>query len=153
MSYIKYPETVEFYKKRNTLQVKLKKPVADEAGKIADKGDGCVFFEVANAIPGDQDGRIDWSSKIVMKIGVNDLAKLLTYKGQPDEECKLFHKTQAGSSTLSLKAGQTPGTYSFNISKVTGDQKSFVNVYLNSEDMTILTTVLRAAVPTILGWN
>jgi hypothetical protein len=153
MSYIKYPETVEFYKKRNTLQVKLKKPVADDAGKIADRGEGCLFFEVANAIPGDADGRIDWNTKIVMKIGMNDIAKLLAFKAQEGEECKLFHKTAAGSSTLSLKLGTNPGTYSFNIGKVVGDQKSYVNVYLSAEDMTVLRELLRAALPTILGWN
>ena len=152
MSYIKFPETVEFYKKRNTLQMKIKKPVADESGKIADRGDGCLFFEAANAIAGDPDGRIDWGTKIVMKIGVNDIAKILAYKGAEGEECKLFHKTQAGSSTLNLKPG-TQGTHSLTISKVAGEQKSFVNVYLNGEDMIIMATLLRASLPTILGWN
>jgi hypothetical protein len=152
MSDIKFPETVEFYKKRNTLQMKMKKPVADERGGIADKQNGCLFFEAANAIAGDAEGRIDWNTKIVMKIGVNDIAKILAYKGAEGEEAKLFHKTAAGSSTLILKPG-SQGTHSLTISKVAGETKSFVNVYLNTEDMIIMTTLLRAALPTILAWN
>lgn len=152
MSYIKFPESVEFYKKRNTLQMKMKKPVADDRGGIVEKQNGCLFFEAANAIAGDPDGKIDWNTKIVMKIGVNDIAKILAYKGAEGEECKLFHKTATGSSTLNLKPGNQ-GTHSLSISKVVGDQKSFVNLFLNTEDMIIMTTLLRASLPTILGWN
>lgn len=151
MSYIKFPETVEFYKKRNTLQLKMKKPKVDESGKITDSG--CLFFEAANAIPNDPDGRIDWNTKIIMKIGVNDIAKLLAFIPKEGEECKLFHKTAAGSSSLSLKLGTNPGTYSVNIGKTTGEQKSYVNVYLDSADMTVFRELLRASLPTILGWN
>lgn len=154
MSTIKFPEPVKFYKKKAELQVKLKKPeVAD--GKITN--DGCVFFEMANAIPNDPDGRIDWGTKIIMKIGLNDIAQLLTFMKNKEKPVTLFHKTQAGSSTFEIKKGQPDpkgnDTFGVRISKKTGEQSSQSVLYLAEQDITILEEVLKSAVPTMLGWN
>lgn len=151
MNTIKYAETVKFYKKTAELQVKLLKPEADESGKITKEG--CLFFEMAQAIPGDTEGRIDWKNKIIMKIGINDLGALLNGIRYELPEVKLFHKTASGTSTFTLAKGQNPGTYGVSLYKVAGEQKLQARMYLNSADLIVLEKVLEAGLPVILGWS
>lgn len=149
---IKYAETVKFHKKQAELQVKLSKPEADESGKITRSG--AVFFEIAKALPGtESDPKMDWANKIIMKIGVNDIGVLLDCYQSGLPEAKLFHQTEQGaSSSLLTKAGKD-GSYSVGISKKNGDKSLQVGLYLSASDLVILTTMLRAALPTILGWS
>ncbi|MDD3412571.1 MAG: hypothetical protein PHY47_01080 [Lachnospiraceae bacterium] len=149
MSVIKYPEAVKFYKKKSELQVKLAKPEADEAGRIVKKG--CVFFEIANAIPGSEEGRIDWSNKIIMKIGTNDIASILHGLRTRAPEIKLFHSNDAGSTTCTIKPGNE-GSFGLQIFKTAGAEKKNASLYLSGPDMVVLSSLLDAALPVTLGW-
>ena len=149
---IKYAETVKFHKKQAELQVKLAKPEVDAEGRITRKG--AVFFEIAKALPGsDAEPKMDWSNKIIMKIGVNDIAVILDTYERRLPETNLFHKTEAGTTTCKIKAGNED-SYSIGISKKIGDQAPLqAGLYLSAPDMTVLILMLRSALPTILGWS
>jgi hypothetical protein len=149
MSYIKYPEAVKFYKKKSELQVKLAKPETDEAGKTVKKG--AVFFEIANAIPGSEEGRIDWSNKIIMKIGTNDIAQILHGLRTRAAEIKLFHQNDTGSTTCIIKPGNE-GSFGLQIFKTVGNDKKNSQLYLSGPDMVVLSSLLDAALPVTLGW-
>jgi hypothetical protein len=153
MSFVKYPESVSFYKKSAELQVKLKKPEADAEGRIVKGKDGCLFFEAARAIPGDAEGRIDWPSKIIMKIGVNDVGQLVAFLSGRTSECKLFHKNASGASTnLELSAGEK-GSVGVRISKKAADATvTSAQLYLSGPDSIILEELLKASLPIILGY-
>ena len=152
MSTIKFSETVSFYKKTAELQVKLKKPEADDFGKIIKGKEGCMFFEAARAIPNDPDGRIDWSNKIIMKIGVNDIGQMLAFLTGRVETCKLFHKNASGAaSTLEMSAGEK-GSVGLRIAKKIGDTVTSAQLYLSCPDSIILEELLKAALPLTLGY-
>lgn len=153
MSTVKYPETVSFYKKSAELQVKLKKPEADPDGRIVKGKDGCLFFEAARAIPGDPDGRIDWPSKIIMKIGVNDIGQLVAFLSGRTNECKLFHKNATGASTnLELSAGEK-GSVGVRIFKKAADgATTSAQLYLSGPDTIVLEEILKASLPLVLGY-
>jgi hypothetical protein len=153
MSFIKYPESVSFYKKTAELQVKLKKPEADADGRIIKGKEGCMFFEAAKAIPGDPDGRIDWNSKIVMKIGVNDIGQMAAFLSGKTDSCKLFHKNSTGaSSTLELSGG-TEGSVGFNISRKEADNTlKNAKLFLSGPDSIVLEELLKASLPIVLGY-
>lgn len=153
MNQVKYPEKISFYKKNMAnLQVNLKKPEADDSGKIVPGREGCVFFEMAAAIKGDAEGRIDWKNKVVMKIGVNDIGQILAFLNGKASECKLFHKSKSGSSTCEMSPGQN-GSLAVKIGKKNEDTQAFASMYLSPADIVILRTVLTAGLPLMLGWN
>lgn len=147
---IKYPETVKFYKKNAELQLKIAKPEGDERGGVGKKG--AVFLEIAKAIPGDENGRIDWQNKIVMKIGTNDIGNIVYGLKTRSPEIKIFHQNQAGSSACSVKPGQN-GSYQVSVFKNAGDQKSNASLYLSGPDMVVFSNLLQAALPVTLGWS
>lgn len=154
MSHIKFPESVSFYKKTAELQVKMKKPEADADGRIVKGKDGCMFFEMGKAIPGDANGRIDWNNKIVMKIGVNDIGQLLAFLSGKTDVCKLFHKNANGaSSTCELSAGEK-GSVGVRISKKVDENAQAISaqLYLSGPDSIILEELLKASLPVILGY-
>jgi hypothetical protein len=152
MSTAKYPETVSFYKKTAELQVKLKKPEIDDNGRIIKGKEGCMFFEAARGIPNDPEGRIDWDSKIIMKIGVNDIGQLVAFLSGKSEECKLFHKNASGASTtLEMKPGEK-GSVGVRISKKVGDTTSAAQLYLSGPDSIILEELLKHSLPITLGY-
>jgi hypothetical protein len=154
MSTIKYPETVSFYKKTAELQVKLKKPEADDNGRIVKGKEGCMFFEAARGIPNDPDGRIDWDSKIIMKIGVNDIGAMLAFLvANRDVPCKLFHKNASGASTnLEMQKGNE-GSVGVRVSKKTAEgQVLQAQLYLSAADTMILEELLKASLPITLGY-
>lgn len=150
MNTIKYPETVKFYKKSAELQVKLAKPQADEDGKISRKG--AIFFEIAKALPGDANGRIDWANKIIMKIGTNDIAQIVHGLRTKAPEIKLFHQNDAGSSSCNIKPGNQ-GSYQLSVFKTAGEDKKNASLYLSGPDMLVLTNLLQASLPVTLGWS
>lgn len=154
MSYIKYPESVSFYKKTAELQVKLKKPEADADGRIIKGKEGCMFFEAARAIPNDPDGRIDWPSKIIMKIGVNDIGAMLSFLvANRDVPCKLFHKNSTGASTNLEMAKGNEGSVGLRVFKTAADgTKLAAQLYLSAADTMILEELLKAALPVTLGY-
>ncbi len=148
---IKYAETLKFHKRKAELQVKIAKPEADEAGRISRKG--CVFFEIANALPSSgTDTRMDWSNKIVMKIGVNDIAQMLYGLRTRAPEIKLYHQNDSGSSACNIKPGNE-GSFSFSIFKKMGEQTSQASLFLSGPDVMVLTTLLQASLPVTLGWS
>lgn len=153
MSTAKYPETVSFYKKTAELQVKLKKPDVDDNGRIIKGKEGCMFFEAARGIPNDPDGRIDWDSKIIMKIGVNDIGQLVAFLSGRTTECKLFHKNASGASTnLELSAGDK-GSVGVRISKKTAEgQVLNAQLYLSGPDSIVLEELLKHSLPITLGY-
>ena len=153
MNQIKYPEKISFYKKNMAnLQVNLKKPEADDDGKIIPGREGCVFFEMASAIKGDPDGRIDWKNKVIMKIGVNDIGQILAFLNGKASECKLFHKSKTGSSTCEMTAG-TNGSLGVKIGKKSGETSLFSSMYLSPGDIVVLRTMLTSGLPKMLGWD
>jgi hypothetical protein len=152
MSTIKYPETVSFYKKTAELQVKLKKPEADDQGRIVKGKEGCMFFEAARAIPNDPDGRIDWNSKIIMKIGVNDIGQMIAFLTGKSDTCKLFHKNSTGAaSTLEMTAGEK-GSVGVRIAKKVGETVTSAQLYLSGPDSIVLEELLKHSLPLTLGY-
>jgi len=148
---IKYPEKLSFYRKgMGELQVNLKRPTTDADGKITDSG--CIFFEMAPAIKGDADGRIDWKSKSIMKIGVNDVGQILAFLNGKAEKVALIHKTATGSSNCTMEPG-TNGSIKVALGKTAGDNKTFASSYLSPSDVQILRAALTAGLPTMLGWS
>lgn len=147
---IKYPETVKFYKKNAEVQFKIAKPEADERGGIGKKG--AVFLEIAKAIPGDENGRIDWQNKIVMKIGTNDIAEIVYGLKTRSPEIKLFHKNSVGNTACNIKPGQN-GSFQLSVFKNAGDVKSNASLYLSGPDMVVLSNLLQASLPVTLGWS
>lgn len=152
MSTVIYPEAVKFYKKKSELQVKLAKPSIDKDGN---KKKGAVFFEIANAIGGDTEGRIDWDNKIIMKIGTNDIAQILHGLRTRSKEIKLFHQNDAGSTTCVIKEGegQYAGTFGLQVFKAVGQEKKQSSVFLSGPDMVVLSSLLDSALPVTLGWS
>ena len=152
MNNIKFPETVSFYKKTAELQVKLKKPEVDDNGRIIKGKEGCMFFEAAKAIPGDPDGRIDWNSKIIMKIGVNDIGQMLAFLSGKTDTCKLFHKNASGAaSNLEMQNGEK-GSVGVRIAKKVGDTVTDARLFLSGPDSVVLEELLKAALPVTLGY-
>ena len=152
MSTVKYPETVSFYKKTAELQVKLKKPEVDDAGRIVKGKEGCMFFEAARAIPNDPDGRIDWNNKIIMKIGVNDIGQMVAFLSGKTDTCKLFHKNSSGAaSTLEMSVGEK-GSVGVRIAKKVGDTVTDARLYLSGSDSIILEELLKHSLPITLGY-
>lgn len=148
---VKYAETLKFHKKKSELQVKIAKPEADESGRITRRG--CVFFEIANAIdPNAQDTRMDWNNKIVMKIGVNDIAQILYGLRTRQPEIKLYHQNDAGSSSCNIKAGNE-GSFGFSIFKKVGEQSSNSSLFLSGPDVLVLCSLLEASLPVTQGWS
>lgn len=147
---LRYPEGVKFHKKTAELQAKISFPEANEKGSVEKKG--ALFFELAKAIPGDADGRMDWSNKIIMKIGLNDIGQILYGLRTKQEEIKCFHQNDRGSSTLIIKPGRD-GSYQLAMFKKVGEQSFNGSLYLSGQDMIILCNILEASITKTIGWS
>jgi hypothetical protein len=112
-----------------------------------------VFFTLARAL-GDNSGRMDWNNKILMKIDHTDIAKIVTSARSKKFPIDIFHKSadNGNTSTLKVEEGQNPGTYKLFMGKNIGGQKSYAQIYLNTEDMFLLFNLLETSVPVTLGW-
>ena len=151
---IKYPQPVKFHKKSAQLQVDLSRPKEEQTqdGKTRATS-GCVFFTIAKAL-GDGSDRMDWNNKILMKIDHVDIAKIVTSTREAKFPVDIYHKSAntGDSSTLKIEPGQNPGTFKLFMGKTRNGQKSYAQIYLNTEDMFILFNLLEASVPVTLGW-
>lgn len=151
---IMYPQPVKFHKKTAQLQVDLARPKEEQTpdGKTR-VNTGCVFFTLAKALSDGSD-RMDWNNKLLMKIDHVDIAKIITATRSGKFPVDIYHKSASNgdSSSLKLEPGQNPGTFKLFMGKVKGGQKSYGQIYLNTEDMFILFNLLEASLPVTLGW-
>lgn len=151
---IKYPQPIKFHKKSAQLQVDLARPKEEQTPEGKTRvNPGCVFFTLARAL-GDDSGRMDWQNKILMKIDHTDIAKIITGTRTQKFPVDIYHKSEStgNSSSLKLEPGQNPGTFKLFMGKSVNNQKSYAQIYLNTEDMFLLFNLLEASVPLTLGW-
>lgn len=119
--------------------------------------EGAMFINIASTIGPNQ---YDWENKVVMSLSVNDMAKLLMVLEGSLQEMKLMHdpgaKTErAGqvkkylnlSSPKGIKIGAT-----FSISETAGDKKKSHFVPLSGDEVKLLSTLIRGAIPACLAW-
>ena len=126
---------------------------------------GAVFVEAASPDP-DNPGRLNWKNgKIVLALSDKDIGQILygiRANQSKDELVKILH-TNADKSvikTFLVKKGQ-PGTYLLSLSQNKTHNSSGVDlanrinvsVYISAPDLLRLTSLLEAALPTVLGWD
>jgi hypothetical protein len=112
-----------------------------------------IFVEAAN-----QNGerQFDWDSKVIMKWGLSDIGAFLALLQSRTNQAKLFHKTEAASSTCELLLRDDPerSPYTFKISRQEEADKSVrrVAIPLTHAEAALLETALRTATERIMGW-
>ena len=124
-----------------------------------------VFLEVAaqvGTMQGEDNARFDWPNKLIMKLGVTDIGEILALlerrqKGigpQKDGRHRgLFHKTAAGSTTLSFEESQQqPGWHlRIGVQKTGSDVQSHSHSITPGEGATLL-VLMRLAIERIYAW-
>lgn len=95
---------------------------------------------------------MDWQNKINMKIEAGDIAKIITGV-KSGRNVDIFHKSSDVKNTsLKIEAGQNPGTYKLTMGMKDAGRQGMGNIYLNTEDLFVLFTLLEASIPLTLGW-
>ncbi|MBM4048706.1 MAG: hypothetical protein FJ279_26685 [Planctomycetes bacterium] len=98
----------------------------------------------------------DWEKRIVMKWGLSDIGKMLALLEGRTKEVDLFHKTDKGHTTFTVKMGDDPKLprYFVQMSKQDAATKQVARVGLpiSDDEACILTTLLKTAVVRITGW-
>lgn len=130
----------------------LTKPKEEEQNGRTRIKDGCLFLSMAKPL-GDT-GRMDWNNKIIMKLDPIDITTIITGCRANQFPVKLFHKSTTTNTitTLEISPGERAGTYKWFLNKAAGEQKSFINIYLDNKDMFYMFTMMEAALPIINGW-
>lgn len=150
---IKYPQPVKFHKKVAQLQVDLKRPEQEEIDGKLRINSGCLFFTLAKALD-DNSGRMDWDSKILMKIDLPDIANIITGCKSGEFPVNIFHKVQEDKqSTLKIEKGTNAGTYKLSMGKKVGDKNLFASIYLDKKDMFLIFNLMESSIPVIQGWT
>jgi Whirly transcription factor len=126
------------------------------SSEVLEKREGAVFVEVAPTVG---PNLYDWDKKIIFALSVVDIGKLVN-KLRAGQEVKLLHdpgaqteKAGQVTKTLSFTAPTEKGSlFSIQEKNKSGEPKSY-NVPLSPEEMTIIGTLLVAAIPVCLAWN
>lgn len=106
---------------------------------------GCVFLEIA---PSKGKQKWDWDNKIVFALNVPDIATLL----EVDERASLVHDNNGVIKKLSLQASTDPRYAGSWMLSMYEDQKK-ATVSFSAGEMIVFMTLLKAALPKILGWE
>lgn len=138
--------TYAIYKGKGALQVSLIPPtytirqIRNEETAFISKN-GSVLFEVA---PGVGKKEWDWEKKITFALGLPDIGTILA-----SDEVSLLHDNNGTIKKLYLKPGNIQGTYMLTLAI----GKDTVTVPLSEAEMVVLAELLKAAIPTLVGWN
>lgn len=127
--------------------------------KLGNKND-CMFLEIARQIaPMDSERPYDWDNKIIVKLGIPDITKMLSYFkfNAPAEPLKLFHQSDKGSKTIELKYQEynNKPSYYLTVSSKGADPKSEavrVGLPVGLDEVEYLSIGLIRAVEVILDW-
>lgn len=137
------------YKKVGALQVALLPPTWTTKKGTDNQFQtktGCVLFEAAPA--GAVKETWDWENKIIFALGLPDIGAIINGL---EAEVSLLHDNNGVIKKMKLTpgAGQYAGTWTLNFME---DTKR-VMVPITGNEMAILVTLLKFAVPAILGWD
>jgi hypothetical protein len=142
------PSQFQIFKKKSALRIQLDKPDrADQKYKI-----GCLYLQVApsKGEVGSQSG-YDWEDrKISVKIGVNDISKIIDGVSR-GANVDLMHTFNDDTKVIrfSVKDG---GGYFLNIDQTSKGNKTSVAVPLSGEEIRSFMTMLSFALPLIHNW-
>jgi hypothetical protein len=117
--------------------------------------EGAVFIEAAPAIG---PSKYDWAEqKITFAMSIKDIGQFLV--GTKTGNVDLFHDPGAGSDKkgqvtkkLTLKAGETAGTFFIFMSEKSAAREKKVSLPVSADEMRILVTLFEAAIPKMLNW-
>lgn len=120
-------------------------------GNESDREPGAVFINITSAVG---PNKYDWEKKIVFALSVTDIGRILYFISRPKEEAlSLVHVPGKGTDdekdakTFRLSRGQEYGWLCSISEKETKHM-----VPISDDEMLVLSTLLRAAVPLLLCW-
>ena len=142
------PSQFQIFKKKSAMRVQLDKPDRpDQKYKV-----GCLYLQAApsKGEVGSESGYAWDESKISVKIGVNDISKILDGIST-GKNIDLMHTFNEDRKVIkfSVKDG---GGYFLNIEQISGGTKTGVSVPLSSEEVRSFATMLNFAMPLIHNW-
>lgn len=141
------PNQLDFFKKKSgSLQFTLIPAKPDDKDYAIE---GYIFIEAASCLPNED--RCDWNKKVKMKLGLVDLATILTGV-KTNEPVKLYHKTETTIATLNIEQGITSGTFKIFITSEKDGVKNSFSSFLDKKEMYTLMIMFETAMPRILGW-
>ena len=128
---------------------------ADDSEMI--QKDGCIFVHAASAVG---PNKYDWDNKIVFALSLTDIGKLLVHF-KNGQDLSLFHdpgaqSTRKGEVTKTMKFSSPKGIVNgafINLVMNAGGKTTTHSIPLTVDELAILDTLLRAAVPKMLAWN
>lgn len=142
------PSQFQIFKNKSALRIQLDKPDRiDQKYKV-----GCLYLQAApsKGAVGSESG-YDWEDKkISVKIGVNDIAKIIDGIST-GINIDLMHTFNDDRKVIkfSVKDG---GGYFLNIEQTSAGNKTSVSVPMSSEEVRSLMTMLNFALPLIHNW-
>lgn len=145
------PSQFQIFKGSSAMRMQLDKPTrSDQVFKV-----GCIYLQAAPANPGPkgQMNGYDWENKkISVKIGVNDISKLLDGLRR-GAEVSLFHKFNDDSKSIVFSPNEQRGGFWLNLEhKTANGNTSKVSVPLATEEVTAFLTMLQFSLPLIHNW-
>lgn len=142
------PSQFQVFKGKSAMRVQLDKPNRQQQEfKV-----GCLFLQVASAQTGQGQG-YDWENgKISVKIGVNDISKII-YGLRSGNNVDLFHEFGGDTKTIKLNKNEQRGGYFLSVQQGGSSGERKVNVPLSSDEITAFVIMLEAALPLIHNWN
>jgi len=144
-----YPGSYSIYKKSAAAQFTLMPPKTDENGRISKNG--AVLLEVATG----SDRKYDWSEKISLAIGMQDLC---LWFSDPDNPPKLHHQAPNSNYLKQLEVlpgeGKYAGTFMLKVGEKNNETNNYknVNVPLTGGEYTVLLRLLMSAAPKMINW-
>lgn len=141
------------YKNTGAAQFSLIGCRRDERGFVT--REGAVLVEVTKCNGKDKDGNIlaDWGNKISFAINMADICNLMDEYNE--RAGRLFHNYKGNIKTLEFRpgTGEYEGTYMLQVNEG-GKGGNSVSVPLtNGEYNMIMTLLVRAAAPQLIGWE
>jgi len=119
------------------------------------KDEGAVFIEAAPTIGKNQ---YDWDNKVIFALSVNDIGSMLA--GFTLGKMELYHDPDAKTNQqgsrpkkLSLESGQQAGTFFLRLSEKSNENTKNIAISLQPQEVYILVTLLKSAIPKVMGWE
>ena len=151
------------------MRLNLKKAYTDER---RDKDDGCIFLEMA---PATAPNVYDWeNSKIIMALGVTDIAKIIMYLQSPshpmfqpsqrnqkaDGSLHIYHDkgagtTERGKNTTNLTVSKPEGYDNFffgTFQNKDGEQRK-AQIPVSPDEAISLRILFQTALPLLVAWD
>ncbi len=139
---------LNFYKSKGAAQFSYLPARYNDRGFV--EKDGAILLEVA---PGVGKQKWDWDQKISFAFSVADIAKVL---GDFDEKIRIFHQHDRMPKTVEFVPGEGKyaGTWNMFIAQGSNKTNNYhrVMVPLDSGEFALLTRMLTAIAPKLIGW-